>query len=56
MPCCLSCSNNLLIAEDTIVGEILECNNCGQEHEVIKSDDGSLTISYAPEVEEDWGE
>jgi alpha-aminoadipate/glutamate carrier protein LysW len=53
---CLSCSSEINIDKDAIVGEILECYSCGQEHEIVKSTDGYLTVNYAPDVEEDWGE
>ncbi len=37
-----------------MIGEIIECPECGMELEVIEVD--PLTLELAPEVEEDWGE
>lgn len=51
---CLECGAQLDIGSDLIVGEILECPDCGVELEVIQL--SPLTIDIAPEIEEDWGE
>ena len=44
------------IAEDTNYeeGEIIDCEDCGVELEVISDD--PLDLALAPEEEEDWGE
>lgn len=36
------------------VGEIIQCDSCNEELEVASLD--PLTVSVAPEAEEDWGE
>ena len=37
-----------------MVGEIIECEECGVELEVVSVN--PLKLELAPEVEEDWGE
>ncbi len=51
---CPVCEADVEIAADAIVGEIVECADCGTELEVISLD--PVTVEEAPEVEEDWGE
>lgn len=51
---CVECEGNVDVADDVIVGEILECPDCGVELEITAV--SPLTIELAPEVEEDWGE
>lgn len=52
---CLTCFAQLLVEDDTLIGEIVECPECGQEHELIQGSEG-VVLDFAPEVEEDWGE
>ena len=42
------------LASDTVVGELLECTDCGSELEVTALN--PPTLAEAPESEEDWGE
>ncbi|MGB1249221.1 MAG: lysine biosynthesis protein LysW [Candidatus Promineifilaceae bacterium] len=51
---CPECDAEIEVAADIIVGEILECDDCSTELEVVKLD--PVTVEIAPEVEEDWGE
>ena len=51
---CLSCETDLIIAETTLLGEIVGCSDCGTNFEVIKKDPPQ--IGAMPEIEEDWGE
>ena len=44
----------ITLASNTVVGELLECPDCGSELEVTSLDPSSL--AEAPETEEDWGE
>lgn len=50
---CTECDGQLNAAP-TLVGEILDCDDCGAELEVTSL--APLTIALAPEIEEDWGE
>ncbi len=51
---CPECAATIEMADDTLVGEILQCPDCGVELEVMSLD--PVTVDLAPEVEEDWGE
>jgi alpha-aminoadipate carrier protein LysW len=51
---CLECGADVQSGNDLIIGEILECAECGVELEVIQV--SPLSIELAPEIEEDWGE
>jgi len=51
---CLECGATIEVESNTIVGEILECPDCGVELEVVGIN--PVTVELAPEVEEDWGE
>ncbi len=51
---CPVCEADVEVSAEVIVGEILECADCGTELEVTGIN--PLAIEEAPEVEEDWGE
>ncbi len=52
---CLMCSAALVLPGDVMVGEIIACESCGEEHEVLEVNDAPR-VGPAPEIEEDWGE
>ncbi|MEM9413655.1 MAG: lysine biosynthesis protein LysW [Planctomycetota bacterium] len=54
MVACPICDAAIDIAEGTVVGELMECAECGAELEVVSVE--PIKIQEAPEVEEDWGE
>lgn len=51
---CIECGSDLQLYEDLEVGEILDCQACGTELEVTGTE--PVTLEYAPELAEDWGE
>ena len=51
---CPVCSAQLELKEGTVVGELIECSDCGTELEVVSLD--PPTVKEAPQEEEDWGE
>jgi alpha-aminoadipate/glutamate carrier protein LysW len=51
---CIECDGDVTLDDSPIIGEILECPDCGVELEVTGLD--PVEIDLAPEVEEDWGE
>ncbi len=51
---CLECGAAIEVEGSVIIGEIIECPDCGVELEVV--DINPVTVELAPEVEEDWGE
>ncbi|MBD3922256.1 lysine biosynthesis protein LysW [Paenibacillus sp. PR3] len=52
---CLVCKSEIELGEQVSTGEIVECESCGQEHEV-QVQSNLVTIALAPEIEETWGE
>ena len=53
-PVCPECHADVRVEDDAVVGEIVVCDDCGAELEVIGL--SPVTLQTAPEVEEDWGE
>ena len=51
---CPVCGAEITFVEGTVIGELLECDDCGTELEVTGLDPAAVT--EAPETEEDWGE
>ena len=51
---CLECGGSVQVADDAMLGEVMECIECSAELEIISLD--PLTVELAPEIEEDWGE
>lgn len=51
---CIDCGAYLNLAPDLEIGELIVCEDCGAEFEVLSLD--PITLDTAPEVEEDWGE
>jgi len=53
---CPECDADLNIPEDTTVGEIVSCSDCGADYEISKIDGSTVEIKEAETVGEDWGE
>lgn len=51
---CPVCGAEITLADDTVVGELIECIDCGTELEVVDID--PVVLAEAPQEEEDWGE
>lgn len=51
---CPVCGASIDLAEGTVVGELLECPDCGTELEVTSLE--PPTLQEAPHEEEDWGQ
>ena len=51
---CVECGASVGVAEDVMRGEILVCQDCGVELEVLEL--SPLTVDLAPLEMEDWGE
>lgn len=54
MSACPECGDEVALAADLEVGEIVDCGTCGAELEVTGVD--PVDLEPAPELEEDWGE
>ena len=51
---CPVCDAEVELTDDVVVGELVECPDCGTELEVLATDPSEL--GEAPETEEDWGQ
>jgi len=51
---CTECGADVVLPDDLEVGEIVDCDTCGTELEVLETAPPSL--DRAPELAEDWGE
>lgn len=51
---CPECACSIPIKQDTEVGEVLQCPDCGTRLEVMGT--APARLERAPEVQEDWGE
>ena len=51
---CIECNGSVPAEDSVLVGEVLECPDCGVELEVTRLE--PLQAELAPEIEEDWGE
>ena len=51
---CPECAAAVALPADAMEGEILTCDECGVEWEVVKGEPWELV--RAPEGDEDWGE
>lgn len=52
---CLVCEDPMSIPNDAEKGEVVACDSCGQDHEIVETGE-SAKLDLAPEIEEDWGE
>lgn len=51
---CVECGGNVPLPPDTVVGEVVQCPECGADLEMTSTDPPEVAL--APEMEEDWGE
>lgn len=51
---CPVCGAKIERAEDTVESELISCEDCGSELEVVNLD--PFELAEAPQTEEDWGE
>ena len=54
MATCPECGVEIYLDYDALDGELIECEECGADLEVISSN--PLQFENAPEEEADWGE
>ncbi len=54
MTTCPECDGTVTLPSDAIEGEIIRCDDCGVELEVLSLE--PLSVDLAPEIQEDWGE
>ncbi len=51
---CPVCDGEVEATEDPVVGELIECPECGSELEILAL--APIVLGEAPQAEEDWGE
>ena len=51
---CPVCAAEIEVAKDAMAGELLVCEDCGAELELIGID--PVELAEAPSAEEDWGQ
>ena len=51
---CPVCGADVELAGDEVVGELLSCEDCGLELEILNL--SPVQIGEAPSAEEDWGQ
>ncbi|EFC91650.1 MULTISPECIES: lysine biosynthesis protein LysW [Dethiosulfovibrio] len=51
---CVVCEGSVALPDDAMIGELLICDDCGTELELVSLD--PLKVEEAPEIQEDWGE
>ena len=51
---CPVCAAEINLADDAMAGELIVCDDCGAELEIISLD--PVKLDEAPATEEDWGE
>ncbi len=54
MSACPVCDASVLLEEDTLKGELKDCDECGAELEVTATN--PFALNEAPQEEEDWGQ
>lgn len=52
---CPVCGGDIPVDSDVIVGELLDCEDCGSEVEV-RALEPALQLEEAPAAAEDWGQ
>ena len=51
---CPVCAAEIPFGSDTVIGELVQCPDCGSELEVTGL--SPIELAEAPETEEDWGQ
>ena len=51
---CPVCTAEISIADDAMAGEVIVCDDCGAELEIINLK--PIELAEAPTAEEDWGQ
>ena len=53
---CPECDAKLNIPDDSTVGEIVSCPDCGADFEIASKNGSTCQLKHAEKVGEDWGE
>ena len=52
---CPECDADIITPEDSVQGEIVSCQDCGQSYELVEAEN-SMQLKVAETIGEDWGE
>jgi alpha-aminoadipate/glutamate carrier protein LysW len=53
---CMDCTSEIPIPQDSIVGEIITCADCGADFEIVSKTEDTVEIKPGESVGEDWGQ
>jgi alpha-aminoadipate carrier protein LysW len=53
---CQECGAEINIPDDTVIGEIVTCPDCGADFEIASKIKGEVILKPAESVGEDWGQ
>jgi alpha-aminoadipate carrier protein LysW len=53
---CQECGAEIKIPDDSLVGEIVTCPDCGADFEIANKTQNSVDLKPAESVGEDWGQ
>lgn len=53
---CVDCTSEIPIPQDSIVGEIITCADCGADFEIVSKTGDTVEIKPGESVGEDWGQ
>ena len=53
---CPECDAKIKIPDDSSVGEIVSCPDCGADFEIASKNSDVYELKHAEKVGEDWGE
>jgi alpha-aminoadipate carrier protein LysW len=53
---CPECLALIEVPDDVVVGEVLDCPECGVELEVYEVGEGGVKVRVSEVLDEDWGE
>ncbi|OWP56018.1 MAG: lysine biosynthesis protein LysW [Thermoplasmatales archaeon B_DKE] len=53
---CNTCGGQISTPDDSIVGELVGCKDCGVEYEIVSINGNQIQLQAAESIKEDWGE
>jgi alpha-aminoadipate/glutamate carrier protein LysW len=53
---CKDCGAELTIPQDSMVGEIITCPDCGTDFEIVSKNQDNVEMKEPESVGEDWGQ
>jgi alpha-aminoadipate carrier protein LysW len=53
---CNDCGAEIKVPNDSMVGEIITCPDCGANFEIIEKSEQKIDVKPAESIGEDWGQ